>query len=207
MRHLSCLIEGLINETSCRPFNGDEFPWHRSEAAVFSFWNYNETQMIFFFEWRRRAVNSLTQSCRLLDFRRPSVNKETGWRRTWRCYKSGGSCVPRRGFHTCLTGRRKIPPQISPVGNPAVEKQTQRRFLDCKAEVLSLSFWEAQSMLNFPQRRDFVWMFYFIDHTLYQLWWVWLNQLPISPNKDKTNDAFKPSPVSQTFPGICPPAA
>lgn len=48
VRHLPCLIEGLINETSCRPFNGDEFPGHRSEAPVFSLWKYNETQMIFF---------------------------------------------------------------------------------------------------------------------------------------------------------------
>lgn len=114
VRHLPCLIEGLINETSCRPFNGDEFPWRRSEAPVFSLWNYNETQMIFFFfEWKRRAVSSLTQSCRLLDFRRIRVNIETAWRRTRWCYECGGCCVPWRGFHMCLTGRRKIPPQIS----------------------------------------------------------------------------------------------
>lgn len=60
LRRRWCLIEELINETSRRPFNGDEFPWHRSEAPIVSLWNY-ETQMISFFFWVQE------ESCQLID--------------------------------------------------------------------------------------------------------------------------------------------
>lgn len=107
LRHRWCLIEELINETSRRPFNGDEFPWHRSEAPIVSLWNY-ETQMISFFflsaggelsiHWHRAVgywiLGVFTSITRLPD-------KEQAW---WSS-ESGGSCVPQRGFHMYLTGR------------------------------------------------------------------------------------------------------
>lgn len=109
----------------------------------------------FFFFFLTGGELSIHWHRAVLDFRCPHVNIETARRRTRWCYESGGSCVPWRGFHMCLTGRRKIPPQISPVCNPAVERQTQRRFLELKATVLFLSVW------NFTH--DFVRNIYLTD--------------------------------------------
>lgn len=123
----------------------------------------------FFFGCRRRAVNSLTQSCGLLDFRCVHVNNETAWRRTsmveFRVW--GQLAVFHKEAFICIwQAGGGIPPQISPVCNPAVERQTLRQFLELKGTIL---------------------FFYNEGHDTCR--WVryqrkaWLNLRPISPKR------------------------
>lgn len=75
--------------------------------------------MISFFEWRKRDVNSLTMSCRLLDYGCLHINNKElcGGQSVF-----AASWVPQRGFHMDVKGVVRISPQIRPVCNPTVER-------------------------------------------------------------------------------------
>lgn len=119
---------------------------------------------------------------------------------------------PKEAFICIWQAGGGIPPQISPVWNPAVE----RRFLELKGTVL---FFVCGCLVNVQE----VVLLRIITSIKLQLCansgtmkdttlaggsvirgkpgWTCA---PSPPNEDKTNDAFKCSSVSQTFPGICP---
>lgn len=81
--------------------------------------------MISFVEWRKRDVNSLALSCRLLDYGCLHINNMELCMSVF-----AANWVPQRGFHVDVKGVVRISPQISPVCNPAVERQMLRQFTD-----------------------------------------------------------------------------